>query len=137
MNQDPIAQLIAIINNGQARLKFQVEADHSNHKEDILKLLERCGFISGYEVVSVTEVKKRLLITLSYFDGKPVISHLKRLSKVSRPVYAKHDDLPRVFGGMGIVIVSTSKGLMSDAEIRQWYVKKGEKLGGELIAEVA
>ena len=137
MNHDPIAQMIAIIKNGQSRLKFQVEAEHSKHKEDILSLMQRCGYISGFKVENITSVKKKLIITLSYYDGKPVIAHIKRLSKVSRPIYAKHDQLPRLFGGMGIIIVSTSRGLMSDAEVRQWYIKKGEKLGGELIAEVA
>lgn len=137
MNQDPVAQMLTIIRNGQTSNKFQVSVSYSKHKGAILDVLLREGYITAYTAEGTTPQSKHYLVTLSYYEGAPVISHIKRVSKRSRPYYSGHSDLKRVFGGMGTLLVSTPKGVYSDHELRRMAKSIGVKLGGEVIAEVA
>lgn len=137
MNHDPIAELLTIIRNGQSSMKYQVTVSYSKVKQSILDVLKREGYITGYNVYEVRKGIKRFDIQLSYYDGKPVIAHIQRVSKCSRPVYSAFDELPRLYSGMGTLIISTSKGVMSDAELRKYCRSKSTKIGGEIIAEVA
>lgn len=137
MNHDPIAQMLTIIRNGQQARKYQVSIPYSNHKHDILKLMHKEGFIYDFKVEGSTPQHKKIIVTLSYFEEKPVIKHIKRVSKSSCPRYTSFEKLPKLFGGMGVLIVSTPKGLMSDHDIRRHYRTSQERLGGEVIAEIA
>ena len=137
MNHDPIAQMLTIIRNGQQAKKYQVVISFSNHKHDILKLMKKEGFIYDIKVEETFPQHKKIIVTLSYFEGKPVIKHIKRVSKSSCPRYTSFENLPKLFGGMGVLIVSTPKGLMSDHDIRRLFRSSHERLGGEVVAEIA
>ncbi len=128
--QDPISDMLTRIRNAQAAEKQTVSMPMSTKKEAIAKILEQEGYIAGYRAANDENDKPALTINLKYHMGKPVIETLKRVSKPSIRVYKGYKDLAKVKGGMGIAIVSTSKGLMSDRAAR------AAKLGGEVIAEV-
>ncbi|MCV5687873.1 30S ribosomal protein S8, partial [Escherichia coli] len=117
------------VRNGQAANKVAVKMPSSKLKVAIAALLKAEGYIVDFAVEG--EAKPELEVTLKYFQAKPVIEQLKRVSRPGLRVYKKKDELPSVMGGLGIAIVSTSKGLMSDRAAR----KAG--LGGEIIAYVA
>jgi len=127
--QDPIADMFTRVRNGQMSNKVAVTMPSSKVKAAIAELLKSEGFIADYEVSG--DVKKELNVTLKYFEGKPVIETIKRVSRPGLRIYKKTDDLPKVMGGLGVAIVSTSKGLMSDRAAR----KAG--IGGEIIGYVA
>ena len=127
--QDPIADMFTRVRNGQMSNKIAVTMPSSKVKAAIAELLKSEGFIADYEVTG--DVKKELNVTLKYFEGKPVIETIKRVSRPGLRIYKKTDDLPKVMGGLGVAIVSTSKGLMSDRAAR----KAG--IGGEIIGYVA
>jgi small subunit ribosomal protein S8 len=128
---DPIADLLTRIRNGQKAGKAQVRMPSSGVKKSILKVLQDEGYINGFSTETVAKGKEELVVELRYHDGRPVIDDLKRVSRPGRRVYRGKDELPTVFGGLGVAIVSTSDGLMSDREARA----KGR--GGEVICVVS
>ncbi|MRX28698.1 30S ribosomal protein S8 [Kangiella sp. HZ709] len=127
--QDPIADMLTRIRNGQAAAKKNVNMPASKLKASIAKVLADEGFISGYSVSD--EVKATMTVELKYYQGRPVIDELKRVSRPGLRIYKKVDELPKVIGGLGVSIISTSKGVMSDRAAR----KAGH--GGEVICTVA
>jgi small subunit ribosomal protein S8 len=128
---DPISDLITRIRNAQMALKKTVLSPVSKMREGVLKVLLDDGYIAGYEVVSVPESSHKLFkIELKYYEGKPVITDIKRVSTPGRRVYSSIKDLPYVKGGLGINILSTDRGIMSDIEARK------VSLGGEVLCSV-
>jgi len=127
---DPIADMLTRIRNGQQRGKITIVMPSSKQKVAIANLLKEEGYIADAQV-EANDGKPELVIKLKYFRGKPVIEHLKRVSRPGLRIYRGKDDLPKVWGGLGIAIVSTSQGLMTDRAARQ----AGQ--GGEIIAFVA
>ncbi|KZS23729.1 30S ribosomal protein S8 [Wohlfahrtiimonas chitiniclastica] len=127
---DPIADMLTRIRNAQAAHKETVAMPSSTKKEAIAEVLKNEGYISGFNVTA-EGVKKTLEITLKYYQGQPVIETLERVSRPSLRIYRSKDELPSVLGGLGIAIVSTSKGLMTDRKA------KALSLGGEVICFVA
>jgi len=127
MLTDPISDMLIRIKNGQMRRKEFVEIyPKSKMKIEILKILKKEGFIEDYE-----EKEKSIIVKLRYFpDGKPLITDVKRISKPSRRVYVSYKELKPVMNGIGIAILSTSKGILTDKEARKL------KVGGELLLEV-
>ena len=127
--QDPIADMFTRIRNGQAANKVSVSMPSSKLKVALAQLLKDEGYIADFAKTS--DVKPSLDITLKYFEGKPVIEELKRVSRPGLRIYKGSKDLPKVMGGLGVAVVSTSKGLMSDRAAR----KAG--IGGEVICFVS
>ncbi|MFU8822339.1 MAG: 30S ribosomal protein S8 [Gammaproteobacteria bacterium] len=128
---DPIADLLTRIRNGQKAGKVEVRMPSSGVKKAILKVLQDEGYIDGFSTVDQGRGKEELVVELRYHDGRPVIDDLHRVSKPGRRVYRGKDELPTVYGGLGVAIVSTSEGLMSDREARA----RGR--GGEVICVVS
>jgi len=127
---DPIADMLTRIRNAQATNKVSVSMPTSKMKVGIAKVLKDEGFINDYRV-DENGGKPQLEIVLKYFQGRGVIDSMKRVSRPGLRQYRRKDDLPRVLDGLGIVIVSTSKGIMTDAAAR------AEGQGGEVICYVA
>jgi small subunit ribosomal protein S8 len=127
---DPIADMLTRIRNGQQRGKITIVMPSSKQKLAVAQLLKDEGYIADATVES-NGPKSELFIKLKYFRGKPVIELLKRVSRPGLRIYRAHDALPKVWDGLGIAIVSTSKGMMTDRAARQ----AGH--GGEVIAYVA
>ncbi len=128
--QDPIADLLTQIRNAQAAKKSIVKLPFSTIKLEITKVLQDEGYVSDYKVVDVTPAKKKLEIALKYYNGAPVISSISRVSRPGLRIYKSRDGLTKVLGGLGISIVSTSKGVMSDKQARAL----GQ--GGEVLCTV-
>lgn len=128
--QDPIADMFCQISNGQARARIKVDMPSSKLKVAIAEILKQEGYISGYEI-NDNDDKKTLMVELKYFEGKPVLEKLQRVSKPSLRRYKPKDDLPRVLGGFGMAIISTSRGLMTDKNAR------AQGIGGEVLCIVA
>lgn len=126
---DPIADMLTRIRNGQSSEKVVVEMPSSKKKVAVAAVLKDEGYILDYQVGS--SVKAELKIELKYYQGQPVIDLIKRVSRPGLRIYKKTLELPQVRGGLGIAIISTSKGLMTDRAAR----KAGH--GGEVIAYVA
>jgi len=124
--QDPIADMLTRIRNNQMVNLPQVEMPASKIKVAVAKLLLEEGFILDYSVTD-NDNKPTLTIILKYFEGKPVINLIKRISRPGLRVYKSAKELPRVMGGLGMAIISTSKGLMSDQSAR------AAGLGGEVL----
>ena len=129
MIQDPIADLLTRIRNGQASGKVSVTMPSSKQKLAIANLLLKEGYIAS--VSENGDVKKVLEIGLKYYEGKPVVELIQRVSRPGLRVYKKSRDLPRIMNGLGIAVVSTSKGLMTDRAARK------DGLGGEAICYAA
>ena len=127
--QDPVADMFTRIRNGQSANKVAVKMPSSKLKVSIAKVLKDEGYIADFAVTG--EVKPELEITLKYFQGKSVIETIDRVSRPSLRIYKRRGELPKVLGGLGVAIVSTSKGLMTDRAAR----KVG--IGGEIIGYVA
>ena len=127
---DPIADMLTRIRNGQQRGKITIVMPSSKKKFAIANLLKEEGYIADAQV-ETNGCKTQLIVKLKYYRGKPVIEFLKRVSRPGLRIYRNHDQLPRVWGGLGVAIVSTSRGLMTDRAARQ----AGH--GGEIIAFVA
>lgn len=126
---DPIADMLTRVRNAQAAAKTEVTMPSSNMKQAIASVLKSEGYIKDFSVAG--SVKPELTIALKYFEGRPVISSIKRISSPGLRVYKNKDELPKVMGGLGIAIVSTSQGVMSDKQARA----AGQ--GGELICSVS
>lgn len=126
---DPIADMLTRIRNAQKSEKAEVSIPASKIKSMIAEVLKREGYILDYDVND--GVKPILRIKLKYYDGKPVINELKRVSRPGLRIYKKHDELPQVMNGLGIAIISTSKGVLTDKEARN------AEQGGEVICLVA
>jgi len=130
MVTDPIADMLTRIRNANQMRYKEVEVPASKMKIEIAKILKEEGFINDYKVKK-NEVQSIIVLSLKYSDKKErVITGLKRISKPGLRVYAKAEELPRVLNGLGIAIVSTSKGVMTDKEARK------QSLGGEVLAFV-
>ena len=130
MMTDPVADMLTRVRNANTALHPAVLMPSSKLKEQLAKLLVAEGYISGY-AVTAEGVKKTLEVTLKYgADRSRIISGLRRISKPGGRVYAGAGDLPRTQGGLGVTVVSTSQGLLSDSEARR------RRLGGELLFEV-
>ena len=128
---DPIADMLTRIRNGLGAGHESVAVPASKMKVEITKILKAEGYINNYKVEGETNKDKTITIELKYGpDGQKVITGLKRISKPGLKVYAKVDAVPRVLNGLGIAIISTSKGLMTDRDARK------NKLGGEVVAYV-
>ena len=115
---DPIADMLTRIRNGLHARKSSVEMPSSNSKVAIAGVLKEEGYINGFDV-SGEGAKKTLQVELKYFQGEPVIEELERISKPSRRVYVNTDDMPSVRDGLGVALVSTSKGILTDKTARE------------------
>ncbi|MEO0270389.1 MAG: 30S ribosomal protein S8 [candidate division WOR-3 bacterium] len=130
MVNDSISDMLIRIKNALMRKKDKVRVSYSKLLERVAELMKREGFINDYEIKG-EGVKKELIIQLKYDEeGNPLITDVKRVSKPGRRIYVKKDNIPWVNNGMGIAILSTSKGIMTDREARRL------KIGGELLCEV-
>ena len=127
--QDPIADMLTRIRNGQAANKVAINMPSSKLKVSIANVLAAEGYIESVKVLE--GAKPELEITLKYFQGKPVVESIQRVSRPGLRIYKRKDELPKVMGGLGIAVVSTSKGVMTDRAARQ------AGLGGEIICYVA
>ena len=126
--QDPISDMLTRVRNGQAANKVAVKMPSSKLKASVAKVLQEEGYINGFSVSA--DVKPTLTIDLKYFDGKPVIEEIKRMSKPSLRHYSGSNDLPQVRSGLGIAVISTSKGVMTDRAAR------AAGIGGEILCTV-
>ena len=127
---DPIGDMLTRIRNAAMRAKPTVRSPSSKMRLRVLEVLRDEGFIRGYEVIDSGDNKPEVEIGLKYADGQPVIRELKRMSKPGRRYYTGVDTMPQVRNGLGVAIVSTSRGVMSDAKAR------AENVGGEVICTV-
>ena len=127
---DPVADLLTRIRNGQTAGKAHVSLDSSKIKTEIARVLKDEGYVTDFRVAA-EDGKPRLTIDLKYYEGRPVIDRLERVSRPGLRIYRGKDELPKVLGGMGTVIVSTPQGVMTDRQARE----KGQ--GGEVLCIVA
>ena len=127
---DPIADMITRIRNAQLRTLNTVSIPNSKLRARILDVLKVEGYISNYKTSSNEKNNKFLLVDLKYHNGVPVIKEISRVSKPGRRIYTKADSIPKIQNGLGIAIVSTSKGIMTDNDARS------KKIGGEIICRV-
>ncbi|HVY88367.1 MAG TPA: 30S ribosomal protein S8 [Hyphomonadaceae bacterium] len=127
---DPLGDLLTRIRNAQRRGKSSVTSPSSKLRAHVLEVLQREGYIRGWSEVE-KDGRKELDIELKYYDGAPVISEIRRISKPGRRVYSAVRDLPLVRNGLGISVLSTPKGVMSDSEARTANV------GGEILCRVS
>jgi len=127
---DPLGDMLTRIRNGQQARKDSVLTPASKLRARVLDVLQREGYIRGYSDSADSGPAAALRIDLKYFEGQPAIQHVARVSKPGRRVYSGASDLPRVRNGLGIVIVSTPKGVLSDAEARE------QNVGGEILCQV-
>ncbi|MDJ0918355.1 MAG: 30S ribosomal protein S8 [Woeseiaceae bacterium] len=130
MMTDPISDMLTRIRNGQKARKVSVTMPASKAKEAVARVLADEGYVVGYSTEG-EGASKTLTVELKYFEGVPVIERIQRASRPSLRVFRGKDDLPKVLGGLGVAIVSTSSGVMSDREAR----KQG--IGGEVICIVS
>jgi len=130
MITDPVADMFARIKNAITRKKEIVKIPGSNFKKRILDVLKKEGFILDYKIEPINDYKYNFVVHLKYYKGKSVINDLVRISKPGRRIYSSYDNIPLIFKGIGVTIVSTSKGVMSH---KQAYK---EKVGGEVIAYI-
>jgi small subunit ribosomal protein S8 len=126
---DPLGDMLTRIRNGQQARKDSILTPASRLRSNVLDVLQREGYIRGYSEEAVAG-QKGLRIELKYFEGQPAIQHLARVSKPGRRVYSGSTALPRIRNGLGMSIVSTPRGVLSDAEARD------QNVGGEVLAEV-
>lgn len=127
---DPLGDMLTRIRNGQHARKSSIYAPASNQRATVLDVLQREGFIRGYEREEVRKGVSQIRIELKYHQGEPAIREIKRVSRPGRRVYSGIGDLNKVYGGLGIAILSTPRGVMSDHEAR------AANVGGEVICQV-
>ncbi len=128
--QDPLSDMVSRINNASEMGHDQVSLSSSKLKEAVAEVLQKEGYIAGYQVEELPGNKKDLKVELSYKEGEPVIDEMERVSKPSRRVYVSQEEIPDVLGGLGTAVLSTSNGLMTGEDARE------EKVGGELLFKV-
>lgn len=126
---DPLGDMLTRIRNGQSAGKAVIESPASKLRQNVLEVLKKEGYIRGWERHE-GEGKPILAIELKYYDGQPVIRHIGRISTPGRRVYSSIKDLPKVRNGLGIAILSTPRGVMSDNDAR------AANVGGEVLAQV-
>ena len=127
---DPIGDMLTRIRNGQMRSLNKITIPFSVFRSKILEVLKKEGYIINFVIDKGEENKKLLLVDLKYYEGQPVIREIKRISKPGRRVYSRATSIPKVLNGLGLAILSTSKGVMSDAEATK------NNLGGEIICRI-
>jgi len=127
---DPLGDLLTRIRNGQQANKKSIQAPSSRLHRNVLAVLEREGYIRGYTDRELRKGVREVEIELKYADGTPVIQEIARVSTPGRRVYSKIRELPRVYNGLGITILSTPQGVLSDAEAR------AANVGGEVLCRV-
>ena len=127
---DPICDMFTRIRNGQMRFLNTIDLPASNFRLKILEVLKQEGYITNYVLEKKEKNKKNLKVDLKYYEGHPVIKEIKRISKPGRRVYSKANSIPKIQNGLGLAILSTPKGVMSDNEARK------NNLGGEIICRV-
>tara|TARA_B100001996_G_C18374762_1_gene483005 strand:- start:3 stop:401 length:399 start_codon:yes stop_codon:yes gene_type:complete len=127
---DPIGDMLSRIRNAQLRSLSKVKIPNSKFRESVLNVLKKEGYIADYKLLADQSNRMNLHVDLKYNDGMPVIKEIDRISKPGRRVYAKAETIPRIQNGLGVAIVSTSKGIMSDNDARN------QKIGGEIICKV-
>ena len=122
--------MLTRIRNGQMRSLNKIEIPFSNFRSKILEVLKREGYIINYKISESKNKTKSILVDLKYYEGQPVIKEIKRISKPGRRVYSKANSIPKILNGLGVAILSTSKGVMSDSEASK------NNLGGEIICRI-
>jgi small subunit ribosomal protein S8 len=127
---DPLGDMLTRIRNAQMRKKEKVTTPTSSLRRRVLEVLQSEGYIRGFAKVDYDGGRSELEIELKYYDGEPVIREIQRVSKPGRRVYASVRNLPRVMDGLGVSILSTPKGVMSDADARD------QNVGGEVLCRV-
>ena len=127
---DPLGDMLTRIRNAQMRKRTSVQTPGSKLRANVLDVLKSEGYIRGYEVTAEEDGRSTINIELKYYDGTPVIREIKRVSKPGRRVYSSVTTLPRVRDGLGISILSTSKGVMSEHQARD------QNVGGEVLCQV-
>lgn len=127
---DPISDMLTRVRNGQMARMYAVTMPFSKMRAGILDVLKREGYIRTYHVDDSDKVKQTITVELKYMEGKPVIKELKRVSKPGRRRYTAISSVPKFYNGLGIAILSTSAGILSDYEARQ------KNVGGELLCQV-
>ena len=127
---DPIGDMFSRIRNGQLRSLNSIVMPSSKFRKNILEILKTEGYIKDYFIEKNENNKIYLKINLKYYEGDPVIKEIKRISKPGRRVYSKATSIPKVMNGLGLAILSTPKGVMSDTEARK------NNVGGEIICRV-
>jgi small subunit ribosomal protein S8 len=127
---DPISDMLTRIRNGQKARKVSVRMPASNAKTAVAKVLKDEGYIADYST-SEEGQKAELTVELKYYEGKPVIENIKRISKPGLRIYRGKEELPKVLGGLGVAIVSTSAGVMSDRQARE------QGIGGEVLCVIS
>jgi len=127
---DPLGDMLTRIRNGHNAKKATVESPMSKLRAAVLEVLKKEGFIRGFAIKKNDNKKNILIIELKYFEGKPAIKEIKRASRPGLRLYSSMKEMPLNYGGLGISIVSTSKGLMSDHEARN------ANIGGEILCSV-
>lgn len=127
---DPLGDMLTRIRNAQMRKRSRVSTPGSKLRANVLDVLKTEGYIRGYSVTTRDDGRSEIDIELKYYDGTPVIREIKRVSKPGRRVYSSVSTLPRVRDGLGIAILSTSKGVMSEHQARD------ENVGGEVLCQV-
>ena len=127
---DPVGDMFSRIRNGQMRSLETVDMPSSNFRKNILEILKSEGFIRDYYIEKLENNKINLKINLKYYEGTPVIKEIKRISKPGRRVYSRATSIPRVMNGLGLAILSTPKGVMTDTEARK------NNIGGEIICRI-
>lgn len=127
---DPLGDMLTRIRNGQQARKSDITVPASKLRENVLEVLKREGFIRGYERVNLRKGVDSIKVELKYYEGRPVISEISRVSTPGRRVYSGVKDLQKFYNGLGISVLSTPRGVMSDHEARQANV------GGEVLCKV-
>jgi small subunit ribosomal protein S8 len=127
---DPLGDMLTRIRNGQRAGKRVIAAPASKLRARVLDVLQREGFIRGYSEAEIGPGVRELKIELKYHEGEPAIREISRVSKPGRRVYSKLEEIPRVYNGLGIAILSTPRGVISDTEAREAHV------GGEVLCKV-
>ncbi|MGA2087410.1 MAG: 30S ribosomal protein S8 [Stellaceae bacterium] len=127
---DPIADMLTRIRNGQQARKESIQSPASKIRANVLEVLQREGYIRGFSREEIRPGVAELKIELKYVDGEPVIREITRVSKPGRRIYSRVADLPRIYNGLGIAILSTPRGVMSDNEAR------AANIGGEILCRV-
>ena len=127
---DPIGDMFTRIRNGQMRSLTTINVPASNFRQNILEILKEEGYINNYYIEKLENNKINLKVDLKYYEGLPVIKEIRRVSKPGRRVYSRATSIPKVMNGLGLAILSTPKGVMSDTTARK------NNIGGEVICRV-